>query len=165
MFSSNIYKTFFNFRLHARRCRPRHGQDVRQRLLPNHNFTVRGPQPVLQEHVQAEAAAFEMAGGCRQLDQQQQRHVLQLALICRQHGPPAQEEDLHRDHSTCSTWKGLWTKPQAHLWRNRLCGRLTQHGERGGQGLVLQQVRTALLPVHKVSRLVRWRRPQSVILK
>ena len=45
-------------------CWISHGPNVRQRLLPDHDLQVRGPEPVLQEHVQAEAAAAQVAGGC-----------------------------------------------------------------------------------------------------
>ena len=37
------------------------GQVVRQRLLPDDHLAIRGSEPQLQEHVQAEAAAGEMA--------------------------------------------------------------------------------------------------------
>ena len=97
----------FYRRIYARRCGLGHGQDVRQRLLSNHHFEVRGPQLVIQEHVQTEAAPGQVAGGRRQLDQQQRRHVLQLPVLGRQHGQAAEEEDFHRDHSTCLAFSFL----------------------------------------------------------
>lgn len=40
---------------------PGHGEAVRERLQPDHHLPLRGAQPQLQEHVQAEASAGEMA--------------------------------------------------------------------------------------------------------
>jgi hypothetical protein len=56
--------------LHPGRRGPRHGEAVRQRLLPDHHLQVRGSQPLLQEHVQAQAAARALAQGRRCQSQQ-----------------------------------------------------------------------------------------------
>lgn len=37
------------------------GEAIRQRLQPDHHLAIRGPQSELQEHVQAQAAAGEVA--------------------------------------------------------------------------------------------------------
>lgn len=52
-------------RLHAGRRRPRPGDAVRQRVLADDNLPLRGPAAELQEHVQADAATQEVAGGGR----------------------------------------------------------------------------------------------------
>lgn len=49
--------------LYAGGCRSGHGEVVRQWLLPDHNIAFRSPQSELQEHVQAETIAPEVAGG------------------------------------------------------------------------------------------------------
>jgi len=49
-------------RVHTRRRRPGYGQALRQRLLTDDHLAVRGFEPELQEHVQTETAAAEMAG-------------------------------------------------------------------------------------------------------
>lgn len=60
----------FPSRFHPGRRRPRHGETLRQRFLPDNDIPIRGPQPQLQEHVQAEATAAEVARGCGQHPQQ-----------------------------------------------------------------------------------------------
>lgn len=42
-------------------CGTGHGETVREWLQPDHNFTLWGSEPELQEHVQAEAPAGEVA--------------------------------------------------------------------------------------------------------
>ena len=46
--------------------RPGHGQAVRQRLLADHHLPLRGLEPLLQEHVQAQTPAGAMAQRRRQ---------------------------------------------------------------------------------------------------
>lgn len=53
-------------RVHAGRRWPGDGQTVRKRFFTNDHITLRGAQLELQEHVQAEAAAAEVARGRRQ---------------------------------------------------------------------------------------------------
>jgi len=62
-----LYILVWNSRLYPRRCGPCHGQNVLQWFLPNHHFKVRGPEPLLQEHVQTEASVRTMAVRSRQL--------------------------------------------------------------------------------------------------
>ena len=64
---------------------------LRQRLLPDHHLQVRGPPVELQEHVQADAAAEEVAGGGG-LD----HGHLGLHRQDRRAGQEAEEADLHR---------------------------------------------------------------------
>ena len=68
---------------------PRHS--LRQRVQPDHHLPLRGPPAQLQEHVQAEAAAAEVAGR----GGQHHRHLRQHRQDCRP-GPEAQEADEHR---------------------------------------------------------------------
>lgn len=49
----------------AGRCGPRHGETIRERLQPDDDLSLRSPQPQLQEHVQAQTSAGEMAEWCR----------------------------------------------------------------------------------------------------
>lgn len=51
--------------LHAGGRRYGHGETVRQWLQSDHHLTLRGSQPQLQEHVQAQTLAGEMAERCR----------------------------------------------------------------------------------------------------
>lgn len=51
--------------LHAGGRRYGHGETVRKWLQSDHHLTIRGSQPQLQEHVQAQTLAGEMAERCR----------------------------------------------------------------------------------------------------
>ena len=60
------FKHYFLCRLHTGGRRPGHGQAVRQRLLADHHLPLRGLEPLLQEHVQAQTPAGAMAQRRRQ---------------------------------------------------------------------------------------------------
>lgn len=47
------------------RCGPCNGKTVREWFQSDHNLSLRGSQPQLQEHVQAQTSAGEMAEWCR----------------------------------------------------------------------------------------------------
>ena len=59
--------------LHPRRCWRCTWQFVWQRLLPNDHLSIRGSQPLFQEHLQAEAPVSQVAGG---------RRLLSMNAIC-----------------------------------------------------------------------------------
>lgn len=88
--------------------------------------------------MQAEAAAAALAGGCGRLAQQPPLVTDQRPHHARIHRAAAEEAHQHRDHSPAGLGEGLPAEPEAHLRGDRHTSRVAQHGEGGGEGLVLQ---------------------------
>ena len=110
---------------------PRHA--LRQRLFPDHHLPVRGPAAQFQEHVQADAAAQEVAGGGGLDD----RH-LGVDRQDRGSGPEAEEADEHRGLDQGRTGAALQQEPEALGSGDLQPGRQPPAGKGGRQGLVLQ---------------------------
>ncbi|CAL8288403.1 unnamed protein product, partial [Merluccius merluccius] len=120
--------------LHAGGRGPGTGHAVRQRVLPDHHMPVRGPAAELQEHVQAETAAEQVAGGDG-LEHGQPHQPGQD----RGAGAQTEEADLDRSRGEGSAGEPLLEMPQAVRARDHVAGRHAAAGEGGGEGLVLQQ--------------------------
>jgi len=151
---------FSIFRLHTGRCGPGPRQAVWQRLLPDHHLQVRGSQPLLQEHVQAQAAARQVAGGrghlanCACPAPSRSHHVFLLLILERRiggggrrrfahrrtggAGAPPQETHQHRQHHPGGAGTSLQQQSQADKRGGAVHQRWIMHGEGGGESLVLQ---------------------------
>ena len=106
---------------------------LRQRLLPDHYLSLRGTPAQLQEHVQVDAAAQEVAGGGRLHDGDFRVHRQD-----RGPGPEAEEEDQHRGHDQGCPGAALQQESQALRPGNHQPRRLPAAGEGSGASLVLQ---------------------------
>ena len=116
-------------------------QAVRQRLLADHHLPLRGLEPLLQEHVQAQTPARQVAGRRRQLSARASSPAQPERVHDGGAGgarPPTQEAHQHRQHDPRCAGARLQLQPQTHQRGDPLRERGALPGEGGGEGLVLQ---------------------------
>jgi hypothetical protein len=89
-YDSNV-QSLFN-RLHTRRCRLRHGQDVLQRLFSDDNFPIRSSQPFAPKHEQAQAAARAMAERGRRFESRVETEPDLESSVVRRHDRETSKE-------------------------------------------------------------------------
>lgn len=106
-------------RFHSGWCWPRYGQAVRERLLPDHHLQVRGSQPLLQEHVQAQASAPEVAVRRRFYDSQPELSE-QSADDTGSHWTAEKEADVDWDQCAGGLGESVPAEPQADI-RGDIC--------------------------------------------
>uniref|UniRef100_A0A8B9WSS4 Uncharacterized protein n=1 Tax=Bos mutus grunniens TaxID=30521 RepID=A0A8B9WSS4_BOSMU len=119
--------------LHAGRRGAGTGHPVRQRVLADYHLPLRGPAAELQEHVQAQTVAQQVAGGGGLEHRQPHEHRQDRGA-----GPQAQEADLHRGERQGRTGEPLPQVPQALCAGDHKPGRQPAAREGGGTGVVLQ---------------------------
>ena len=136
MFSSKNESMLDFCHIFAGWCGSSHGQAVRQRLQSDDHLSLWGPQPELQEHVQAEAPAAEMAGWCRH--DGSQPSPAGTSQLTGWHQQEEKEAHQHRDQHPDIAGEELPPAAQAHVGGDYHDGWESGHGEGGGQSVVLQ---------------------------